>query len=326
MPLIPLTRQLLDRARLFGTIRVIRSRATPADAVLESGKEGAMATELSAENPIVPGRKVDFGLAADDYARHRAGFPDRFFERLATQLDLKPMMRALDIGTGTGTVARGLARLGLTVEAVDPSKAMMDQARILDDAEGVGIAYQVGKAEALPFPDERFDILTAGQCWHWFDRPAAAKEAMRVLKPGGVLVHCHFDWLPIPGNMVEATEALITRYNPGWRAGGGTGLHGHNMPDLSVAGFRDIETASFDVDQPYSHEAWRGRIRASAGVKATLDENGVARFDADLAALLAGRCRRRRSRYRESRRQTGPADYGRAGPCHRQRASPDCSA
>lgn len=290
MSLIPLTRQLLDRARLIGTIRVTRSRSTDPAAVLDDAQEeDAMADDEIADNPIVPGHKVDFGLAAGDYARHRAGFPDRFFERLAVQLDLKPMMRALDIGTGTGTVARGLARLGLTVEAVDPSQPLMDQARTLDNAEGVAVAYQVGKAEALPFPDGRFDVVTAGQCWHWFDRPTAAREAMRVLKPGGMLVHCHFDWLPIAGNMVEATEALIMRYNPAWRADGGTGLHGHNLPDLSAAGFRDIETASFDIDQPYSHQAWRGRIRASAGVKATLDEDGVARFDADHAALLAER-------------------------------------
>lgn len=290
MPLTPLTRQLLDRARLFGTIRVTRARSTDTEAVLDDAdEEDAMASQEITDNPIVPGHKVDFGLAAGDYAKHRAGFPERFFERLATQLDLKPMMRALDIGTGTGTVARGLARLGLTVEAVDPSEPMMAEARMLDDAEGVAVAYQVGMAEALPFADERFDVVTAGQCWHWFDRPAAAREAMRVLRPGGVLVHCHFDWLPIPGNMVETTEALIMRYNPAWRADGGTGVHGYNLPDLSVAGFRDIETASFDIDQPYSHEAWRGRIRASAGVKATLDEEGVARFDADHAALLAER-------------------------------------
>lgn len=289
MSLIPLTRQLLDRARMFGTIRVLRPRSTAADAVLEGGAEDSMASTLNADNPIVPGQQVDFGRAADDYARHRAGFPERFFERLAAQLDLQPMMRALDVGAGTGTVARGLAALGLTVEAVDPSAQMMDQARALDEAEGVAVTYQVGRAEALPFPDARFDLVTAGQCWHWFDRPRAAAEAMRVLKPGGILVHCHFDWLPIAGNVVEATEALIMRYNPGWRAGGGTGLHGHNLPDLTVTGFRDIETASFDIDQPYSHEAWRGRIRASAGVKATLDEAGVVRFDADHAALLAER-------------------------------------
>jgi SAM-dependent methyltransferase len=240
-------------------------------------------------DPRVFGQKVDFGRAADDYAKHRAGFPPRFFERLSAQLELKPGMRALDIGTGTGTIARGLAALGLTVDGLDPSEALMGEARALGEAEGVQVAYHVGKAEALPFPDASFDLVTAGQCWHWFDRPVAAREAARVLKPGGALVICHFDWIPLPGNVVEATENLIRAYSPDWNLGRGHGVYGFWLADLSNAGLRDLETASFDHDQSYTHEGWRGRIRASAGVKGSLDADAVARFDADHAALLAER-------------------------------------
>ena len=97
------------------------------------------------------------------------------------------------------------------------------------------------------------------------------------------------DWLPLPGNVVEATEALIERHNPAWRMGGGTGLHPRWLTDLAVAGFADLRTFSFDRDEPYSHEAWRGRIRASAGVQASLAPDEVERFDAELAALLRER-------------------------------------
>ncbi len=54
-----------------------------------------------------------------------------------------------------------------------------------------------------------------------------------------------------------------------------------------MAGFQGIETFSFDEAVSYSHEAWRGRIRASAGVAASLPPDSVAKFDADLAQLLA---------------------------------------
>jgi SAM-dependent methyltransferase len=235
------------------------------------------------------GGKVDFGRAADDYARHRAGFPQRFFDGLAADLQLGAGMRALDVGTGTGSVARGLAGLGLSVEGVDPSTALIEQAIVLDAAQGLHVGYHVGTAEALPFLDGCFDLVTAGQCWHWFDRPRAAGEAARVLRPGGALVICHFDWIPLPGNLVEATEDLIRTYSPDWTLGRGNGLYGGWLADMSAAGFRQIETASFDVEQRYSHEAWRGRIRASAGVKGSLDADAVARFDAELAALLAER-------------------------------------
>jgi hypothetical protein len=55
------------------------------------------------------------------------------------------------------------------------------------------------------------------------------------------------------------------------------------------AGFQDIETFSFDVPAIYSHAAWRGRIRASAGVAASLAPDQVAWFDAELARLLTQR-------------------------------------
>jgi ubiquinone/menaquinone biosynthesis C-methylase UbiE len=56
--------------------------------------------------------RADFGKTAIDYGRHRAGFPDEFFDRLAKSGIIRTGMRALDLGTGTGTVARGLALRG----------------------------------------------------------------------------------------------------------------------------------------------------------------------------------------------------------------------
>jgi hypothetical protein len=58
---------------------------------------------------------------------------------------------------------------------------------------------------------------------------------------------------------------------------------------MAVAGFVNIETLSFDLDAIYTHEAWRGRIRASAGVGASLAPQRVAAFDDELRAMLAER-------------------------------------
>ena len=232
------------------------------------------------------GKRVDFGKTASDYRRFRAGFPDAFFERLSQQIDISQAKAALDIGTGTGTVARGLARFGVPVFAIDPSAALLHEATELDDAAGVFVDYREGRAEALDFADETFDLVTAGQCWHWFERDRAAAEAFRVLKPGGTVIVAHFDWLPLPGNVVEATERLILVSNPAWTMSGGAGLYPQWLADLASAGFVGLETHSFDVVQPYSHQAWCGRIRASAGVKASLDEAAANRFEAELRSLL----------------------------------------
>ncbi len=68
---------------------------------------------------------------------------------------------------------------------------------------------------------------------------------------------------------------------------GGTGIHADWTLDAAAGGFTSIETFSFDLDVPYSHEAWRGRMRSCNGVGATLSAPAVADFDAALAALLA---------------------------------------
>src|SRR6185437_2549210 len=115
----------------------------------------------------------------------------------------------------------------------------------------------------------------------------AAKEIMRVLKPGGSLVIAYFDWLPMGDNLVARTEQLIMKHNPAWNLAGGTGVHPECFPHVYRAGFKGVETFSFEVDVPYTHEAWLGRIRASAGVAASLTPDRVAAFDAEHRSMLA---------------------------------------
>ena len=231
--------------------------------------------------------QVDFEQTAADYRNFRAGFPDEFFRRLGEQIGLRAGQKALDLGTGTGTIARGLAARGMQMVGIDPAARLLQEAAALDRLAGVDVIYREGRAEALSFADGAFDLVVAGQCWHWFDRRAAAAEAFRVLMPGAAIAIAHFDWLPLPGSVVEATEALILRANPRWTMAGGTGIYPQWLGDLAGAGFTGLETQSFDLVQPYSHEAWRGRIRASAGVGASLDEAAIAAFDAELGTLLA---------------------------------------
>jgi SAM-dependent methyltransferase len=233
--------------------------------------------------------KPDFGLAAADYATHRAGFPDSFFARLRDRGIGVPGQRLADLGTGTGTLARGFAAAGCSAIGIDPSEPMISEARRLAETSGLTAEFRIGTAESTGLESDAFDVVTAGQCWHWFDRCAAADEASRLLKPEGTLVIAHFDWLPLPGNVVEATEKLIEAHNPDWRLGGGVGMYPQWLAGLSEAGYHAIETWSYDVDVPYTPESWRGRIRASAGVGASLAPDRVEAFDADHARLLATR-------------------------------------
>ncbi len=225
-------------------------------------------------------------MTAQDYATYRAGFPDSLFERLAIRGIGLPGQAVVDLGTGTGTLARGFAKRECHVYGIDKATRLMQEAKQLDQVAGVKVDYRIATAEKTGLPNRSCDVVTAGQSWHWFERAAAAGEAARILRPHGFLVIAHFDWIPLSGNVVEATEALIMAHNPAWNMGGGNGLYPLWLRDVAEAGFRAIETFSYDMMVPYSHEAWRGRIRASAGVGASLLAEQVLAFDKELAVLL----------------------------------------
>lgn len=232
---------------------------------------------------------INFGRTASDYSQHRAGFPDKFFERIQNLRLINNDTRLLDLGTGTGTIARGMAQRGCVTSALDISEQLIATSKQLDKQADVQITYHIASAEETGLAEESFDVVTAGQCWHWFDGDKAAQEVKRLLVPNGHIIIAHFDWLPLKGNMVEATEALIQQYSPLWMGSGGNGFYPQWLIHLGNAGFVDLETFSFDIDAEYSHEAWRGRIRASAGVGASLSDEKVKEFDADLTKILKGK-------------------------------------
>src|SRR5262249_29708581 len=149
-----------------------------------------------------------------------------------------------DVGTGTGTLARGFARRGCKVIGIDPDDRLLQKARELDATASVTVDYRIGRAEAIPLADASADVVSAGQCWHWFDGPQAAREISRITRPRGRILVAYFSWLPWPGTVVAATEHLILKNNPSWQLAGGNGFYLESLPHLYPAGFSGIETFS----------------------------------------------------------------------------------
>ena len=235
------------------------------------------------------GLDPQFGRTATDYARHRRGFPDETLDILAGLGVAFEGKTVVDLGTGAGSLARGMARRGAVVTGLDPSTELMAEAARLDLEWGVRTRYVEATAERTGLESDAWDLVTSGQSWWWFDAASAMREATRLLRSGGHLALCSFDWIPLPGNMVDATETLIERFNPDWHMGGRDGTHEEFVVDLGAGGFEQIRSSSRDLNVPYTHEAWRGRIRASGGVGASLSPEEVESFDAELKNMLMDR-------------------------------------
>jgi ubiquinone/menaquinone biosynthesis C-methylase UbiE len=129
------------------------------------------------------------------------------FETLIAAAGVQPGQRVLDVGCGTGYLARLLARAvgrdGLVV-GVDPSPTMISYAK-RETGEVANCRFKIGMAEALEFPDEHFDVVVSSLVIHHLPddlRLPALREMRRVLRRGGALL---------------VAEAQSPRHGLGWR-------------------------------------------------------------------------------------------------------------
>lgn len=118
--------------------------------------------------------------------------------------------RVLDVGCGTGIVARALARRVRatgSVVGLDVNEGMLAVAQ----QAAPGVEWRHGVAESLPFDDNRFDAVVSQFALMFFeDKAAALGEMMRVLRPGGRMVIAVWDTLQnTPG--YAAMVALLRR-------------------------------------------------------------------------------------------------------------------
>jgi SAM-dependent methyltransferase len=143
---------------------------------------------------------------AEDYERGRPGWPSEVVDVPG----LPPTATVVDLGAGTGKLTRLLAPAFARVICVEPADPMRRLLlRKCPHAEAV-----VGRAEAIPLPDDSADAVFIAEAFHKFDGERALAEIARVLRPGGALVML---W-NIPGGpwepSIAAAERLLTERAP----------------------------------------------------------------------------------------------------------------
>jgi 2-polyprenyl-6-hydroxyphenyl methylase / 3-demethylubiquinone-9 3-methyltransferase len=129
-----------------------------------------------------------FHIRAATFHPVRTGYARRV---ILEQLGWHPRVRsALVVGAGRGLLARELARLGLSVDAIDPDPDAIRLAREATARENLSVDYRVGDAHRLPYPDAAFDVLYYADTFEITpDLDRVLAEAARVLRPEGALLY-----------------------------------------------------------------------------------------------------------------------------------------
>ncbi|HTX59997.1 MAG TPA: class I SAM-dependent methyltransferase, partial [Verrucomicrobiae bacterium] len=232
--------------------------------------------------------EVDFGKSANDYASHRKGFPASMMTRLAELQVGLPGQSLLDLGTGTGLLGLEMARRGCEVIGLDPSEALLEKAREAARRDGLSARFVRGVAEETGFASDSFDVVVAGTAWHWFDKSKAAREARRILKPDGRLAITVLEWHFLPNNVLTETLKLIRKFAPRTSRPHPSALrYPEWTKDLVSAGFDRWEAFAYIEPLAYTHDGWRGRVRASQGAGPVMDSRTLGAFDEAMVEMLS---------------------------------------
>ena len=216
------------------------------------------------------GQGFDFGRTAEVYAKYRDIYPACMYDRLAALGIGIQGQRILDLGTGTGVLPRGMYAYGGCWTGADVSPEQIEQARRL--SENMKIEYVVSPAEGLEFPAAFFDVITAAQCFWYFDQKIMVPKIRRFLKPGGIFLKIYMSYVK-EEPITRDSNGLVKRVNGNW-SGGNPGIK-----DLTSHCFPDPQTEVLEADLPFTRETWHGRMLSSRGVMAAMNEEQVRRFD-----------------------------------------------
>ncbi len=204
-----------------------------------------------------------FGADAERYDRTRPGYPDAMIQQVVAAA---PGRNVVDVGCGTGIAARQFTAAGCTVLGVEVDERMAELAR------RDGIDVEVSSFESWDTAGRAFDVVAAGQTWHWVDPGAGAAKAAEALRPGGLLALFWNVAVP-PADLSAAFGDVYRRVVPGFpvfdaaKQGAGYSVFVDKATAglRAVGGFHEPEESRFDWERPYTKEEWLDAVPTSGG-------------------------------------------------------------
>ena len=232
------------------------------------------------------GKEFDWGKTSSDYAKYRDLYPKEFYQKLVDLGLCVSGQKVLDLGTGTGVLPRNMYQFGASFVGTDISENQIKQAQRLSHEQNMDIKYLTSAAEKVDFPENTFDVVTACQCFMYFDKTALLPNIYHMLKPNGRLAILFLSWLPDESDIAKQSENLVLKYNPSW-TGGGMKRCPSETPEWSKELFDIEHNIAFDCNVPFTRESWNGRIRACRGIGASLPQEQIEAFNKEHMQLLS---------------------------------------
>jgi ubiquinone/menaquinone biosynthesis C-methylase UbiE len=254
-------------------------------------------SEMSGRGTTTAGEAADQELKAATRAMWALGDYHRFAKstvwvlgrELVEACGIGPGQRVLDVAAGTGNTAIRAAQAGAQVVASDLTPENFDAGRREARALGVTLEWREADAEALPFDDGEFDVVTSSVGALFAPHhQAVADEMLRVCRPGGTIGMINFR----PEGLAAEFFGLVARYAPPPPPGAQSPLRwgeedhirelfGEKLESLDVTAGTYVERAPHPRDYHALFMTTFGPVIAIRAGLASDDARRAAAFDRD---------------------------------------------
>jgi|GEM_PF-5783734 len=163
---------------------------------------------MPAQSELNLGKK--FGEVADIYDQFRTDYPRDIFVRILAAV-APPHNRLVDLGVGTGKMARRFLGEFDEIVGVEPDVAMAEKLRKLEPR----IQVRIATAEEVVFPAASVDLVTVAHALHWMDATAVLSRVTEWLRPAGIFAICGGEFCSPRG---AAGEVVKREFEECWNA------------------------------------------------------------------------------------------------------------
>jgi SAM-dependent methyltransferase len=203
-----------------------------------------------------------FAGKAAAYAKYRTDYPPEAIELVVARAGLSGEQVVVDLGSGTGILARQLLPHARLVYAVEPAEDMRlaAEAALGNDARFRSVA---GTAERTGLPDALADAITCGNSFHYFDPERARGEVERVLRPEGHVVVIFHDTPVDPPAFTRDYLMFLESATPPEL----TSAHSPTDHERRLAAFFGGRTTTRDTGEQDNRLSWdqlRGRFSSTS--------------------------------------------------------------